>query len=229
MPSPGVLVLAVLFALCVGAGLLFFTPGLRPEVEDAAVLVVERDDAQPVLDDEDLAAWLDGDLDLSERAATVAGCHALLGDAGDWSMDGDLVVSERSDLVRVGEMLANGDTDEDTAARIEAYLFQHPSVPPLDDSEVHVVAQTVLLSFDAVADYLRLREREPDAKSPERFVVYASNVTTTLQQLVWVDTARFPGADFSRVPGGMDGRMTLAGRPDVNSISKRTCAALTDT
>jgi hypothetical protein len=147
--------------------------------KDVALLRVEisgsRSEMEPLIT---------GNLEVSDRQATLASCYNVFDWKDDISLNLDVVVATRDDLVRVAEMLSSGEASPELANVVEKSILStgSPDYPKSDDQSVSIEPE----EWNA---YIEDRSKPATEDSLDRFVVYAVLTTRTSWYVTFIDTS----------------------------------------
>ena len=173
---------------------------VRSDNPAGATLLRVEIPGERVLEDRELQASLAGDVLMVDQAVWGALCNNTVEWKANISLSPPLVVATRSDLSRAAELLATGRFDDNEVARIERHIA-------LEAPAREELVEWVSTWGSATArEYVIARFEEPTRSTLERFVVYATNRSTSDQYLVFADLEqldhdRVRGVATSLVPG----------------------------
>lgn len=146
--------------------------------------------------------------------------------ATDVTLNLEVVVSTSGRYLRVAEIAASGDYPNDLIVAVEEELLGTETRPSLP-----FLASETRRRFgdDALAAYLSATADDPSPSAKQRFVVYATNTTTTRQLIFFVDTDRLDRSAISRFVGEPftedQHRVQVAGEEPVD-VSRGDCTTL---
>ncbi len=171
----------------------------------------------PVERNADILSRLGGDVRPSADLVRFASCHNVDDWLNDVTLRDNVAVSSNPLLVRVAELLEEGEFDPMLILAVETQFWETGQIS-FDDLKISGPSRA---EFDR---YAKARVERPSDAALERFVVYASTMTMSVQGITYLDTstATTPFAQTGRAPTH-DVRVVMADSVEEFELAASEC------